>query len=167
MVDHTLRRLFSYSDWANSAVLEAALPLPAEKLDQPLDIGPTPGSLRRILLHTLAGETVWLSRWKGNIENTWPNELLKTPVDEIQRALNGLVIDREMFFRGITTTGLDTAQTYRDSKGTLFKATLRDMLLQGLIHSAHHRAQAVNAIRRVDGKAPEVDFMAHVRVPAE
>jgi hypothetical protein len=40
-------------------------------------------------------------------------------------------------------------QNYRDSKGSLFKATLNDMLIQNVMHSTHHRAQIVNAIRRV------------------
>lgn len=165
MKDPSLRRMFDYSDWANATVLASAGELSDEVLGRDIDIGPKPGSLRRILLHTLAGETVWLSRWKGNVENAWPNEKLETPVKEIARAFEQVVEDREVFFSTLSELQLTAAQTYRDSKGKLFKATLRDMLIQGLVHSAHHRAQAVNAIRRLGGTPPEVDYMAHVREP--
>lgn len=165
MKDLTLRRMFDYSDWANAAVVEAAGLLSDEVLDREIDIGPKPGSLRRILLHTLAGETVWLSRWKGNVENAWPNERLNAPVKEIAAAFEKVVEDREVFFSTLSELQLTAAQTYRDSKGSLFKATLRDMLIQGLVHSVHHRAQAVNALRRLGGKPPEVDYMGHIREP--
>ena len=88
MTDPALIRLFAYSDWANSTVLEVAGKMTDEQLDRPLEIGPKPGSLRRILNHILAGEAVWLSRWQGNVENTWPNELLRTPVVEIAAHLD-------------------------------------------------------------------------------
>lgn len=160
-------RLFAYSDWANSALIEAAATLTDAQLDQGLEIGPRPGSLRRILNHILAGEAVWLSRWQGNVENAWPNELLRTPVAEIGRHLETVAMNREVFFSTLGELHLREMRTYRDSKGTLYKALLRDMLLQGLVHSTHHRSQAVNAIRQVGGQPPELDFMYHARVAAE
>ena len=163
MNDPTLWRLFEYSDWANTAVCEAAATLSDEQLDRPLEIGPKPGSLRRILLHILSGESVWLSRWKGNVENAWPNELVKTPVREIAQKLASIVDEQEAFLATLHEGAMECMQTYRDSKGSLFRATLRDMLLQGLIHSAHHRAQAANAIRQVGGEPPELDLMYHFR----
>jgi uncharacterized damage-inducible protein DinB len=56
-------------------------------------------------------------------------------------------------------------QEYRDSRGSKFRATLADMITQGLVHSIHHRAQATNAIRRLGRNAPEMDYMVHIRQP--
>lgn len=166
MTDPALIRLFAYSDWANATVLEAAGELSDEQLDRPLEIGPKPGSLRRIINHILAGEAVWLSRWQGNVENAWPNERLPTPVAEIAAHLEKVALNREVFFSTLGELHLGEMRTYRDSKGTLYKALLRDMLLQGLVHSTHHRSQAVNAIRQLGGQPPELDFMYHARVVA-
>ena len=69
-----LVRLFEYSDWANAQVLSAAAGLSDEQLDRPLEIGPGPGTLRRVLMHTWAGEDMWLRRWQGEIEARWPAE---------------------------------------------------------------------------------------------
>ena len=165
MIDTTLQRMFAYSDWANAAVIAAAT-LDDERLDRPLEIGPRPGSLRRLLLHVLSGESIWLNRWKGQVDNAWPNELAKTPVTQIGDQLVAVAAGREQFFASLDANALERVQTYRDSKGSLFKANLRDMLIQGLVHAAHHRSQAVNAIRQVGGEPPELDYMGHVRMPA-
>lgn len=166
MNDPTLARLFSYSDWANATVAESASVLSDAQLDVPLDIGPQPGSLRRILRHIVVAETVWLNRWQGKVETPWMNETgVRMTVGEVAASFERLSVDREMFFDELDERRLVEIKNYRDSKGTLFMATLRDMLLQGIVHSAHHRAQAVNAIRRVGGQAPEIDLMHHVRIP--
>jgi uncharacterized damage-inducible protein DinB len=68
---------------------------------------------------------------------------------------------------GLTEKELGQMIAYRDSKGSLFAATLSDMLLQGILHSVHHRAQAVNMVRRLGGAALEMDYMTFVRRPVE
>jgi uncharacterized damage-inducible protein DinB len=44
-------------------------------------------------------------------------------------------------------------------RDSMFTATLQQMLTQSVLHSHHHRAQIVNAIRRVGGTVAEVDYM--------
>jgi len=40
------------------------------------------------------------------------------------------------------------------------------MLVQGVMHSKHHQAQAANILRRLDAKWPELDYMMRIRKPA-
>jgi uncharacterized damage-inducible protein DinB len=40
------------------------------------------------------------------------------------------------------------------------------MLLQLCYHATHHRAQAVNILRRLGTQAPELDYMMRIREPA-
>jgi uncharacterized damage-inducible protein DinB len=157
-----LQRLFEYSDWANQAVLSAADRLGDAALDREIDIGPTPGSLRRILIHTYNGELVWLQRWQKQLP-PWPPERVQMPVGEIRKGFEQVARDRQAFISGLDGVRLGQVQQYRDSKGSMFEATLLDMILQGLTHSTHHRAQAANAIRRLGGEAPELDYMTRVR----
>ena len=51
----------------------------------------------------------------------------------------------------------------RSPKGSLFSATLGVMLLQGVLHSKHHQAQGVNALKRLGAAWPELDYMYRVR----
>jgi uncharacterized damage-inducible protein DinB len=157
------RELFEYSDQMNRLVLNRAAALPDDALDRPLDLGP--GTLRRILIHTHNGELVWLRRWQGQIETKWPGESAMLSPEEVLKALELIWPERDAFLASLDPGRLDAEQPYRDSRGTLFRATLRRMLLQGIVHSIHHRAQAVNAIRRLGGAAPEVDFIMSVRQP--
>lgn len=160
----TLRHLFAYSDWGNRLVLDGASALSDEQLDRPLEIGP--GSLRKILLHTYNGELMWLSRWKQEPARPWPAENVLTPVRELASSYQRVSEERERFFDGLDPAKLSVEQTYRDSKGSPFRALLGEMINQALVHSIHHRAQGVNAIRRVGGPSLELDYMMRIRQPA-
>lgn len=156
-----LEQLWSYSDRANGMVLEAAAPLTDAQLDQPFDMGL--GSLRRTLLHVLGGEAVWLCRWRGERDKRWPDVDERVGVAVIRERFADTWRDRHAFLSGLTLADYPRRIVYRDSYGSLYSATLQEMILQGLVHSMHHRAQAVNMIRRVGGHSPEVDFMYSVR----
>jgi uncharacterized damage-inducible protein DinB len=153
-----------YSDWANSQLLQEAARLSDQQLDRPIAMGR--GSLRSTLLHIWAGESVWLSRWQGRAETPWPDEDESVPVASITQRFETVFAERRRFVEGLTDARLGEVVTYRDSKGSLFKATLGDMIMQGIIHSTHHRAQVVNMIRQVEGEPPELDYMMRVRRPA-
>jgi uncharacterized damage-inducible protein DinB len=165
MVDlKTLRRMLEYNDWADGRLLECARPLDATQLDQRFDIGP--GSLRRTLLHIHAGEDVWVKRCSGKVETPWPPEDRKMEVPAIEGEFRRTWAERDAFLKTITSESTSRLQTYRDSKGSLFKAALGDMLLQLCYHATHHRAQAVNILRRLGTQAPELDYMMRIREPA-
>jgi len=165
MIDlHSIRALLHYSDWANDQVLAAASHLADAKLDQPIEMGR--GSLRSELLHILAGESVWLQRWQGRREMPWPNELERVPVCDIASRFQSVYSERDRFLAGVAPSNLAHSVIYRDSRGSLFSASLGDMMIQKCVHSTHHRAQCVNMIRRLGGTPPELDYMMWIRRPA-
>ncbi|MCC7290994.1 MAG: DinB family protein [Phycisphaerales bacterium] len=147
----TLQEWLRYSDWANERLLGSAEGLPSEQLDRRFDMGL--GSLRRTLLHILAAESVWLQRWQGLAETKWPDESEKPAIPAIRRRFEACYAQRRTFLSALATGELARVVPYRDSKGTLYKASLGDMLLQVCVHSHHHRAQAINMLRRL-GAAP-------------
>ncbi|TWT43838.1 DinB family protein [Phycisphaerae bacterium RAS1] len=164
MVDlTTVRTLLVHNDWANGELLRCAAPLPAAPLDRPIDMGV--GSLRRTLLHIYNGEHVWLQRWRRQSETPWPSEDELVAMADLSSRFTRQYQERDAFLATLTPADVARAQVYRDSKGGLFTATLGDMLLQALHHSAHHRAQAVNMLRQVGAEAPELDYMVRVRRP--
>lgn len=160
----TIQHLIRHNDWANDLLCQEARKLSDQQLDAPFDMGR--GSFRSTLLHTLAGESVWLLRWRGTIETNWPNEDEKRPAGAIGEDFRRTASERTDFLRGCTNADLDRVLTYRDSKGSLFEARLGDMILQAIHHSIHHRAQLVNMLRRLGAAAPELDYMMRVRRPS-
>ncbi|MCA9251313.1 MAG: DinB family protein [Phycisphaerae bacterium] len=160
-----VRTLLRYNDAANALVFEAAKGASDDSLDQRFPMGR--GSLRRTLLHIWAGEDTWLKRWQGKVETPWPSEREPVAVSQIFEWMHNVKRERDAYIKGLQEPALDAVQRYRDSKGELFEASLADMLLQGCIHSTHHRAQAVNMLRNVDAGLVELDYMSWVRRPVE
>ena len=160
----TIRTLLDYTDWSNRRLLECAGPLTDEQLDREMQIGP--GSMRRTLLHIYTGEFVWLRRWRGEAETRWPDESIKTPVDQIASDLEANIREREAFLARLFDADLARVQPYRDSKGNVFQAPLGEMLMQGVMHSKHHQAQGCNILRRLGAQWPELDYMMRIRRPA-
>src|SRR5262245_42328771 len=64
MTTAEVRHLFSYTEWANSRVLEAAGKLPPEELLR--DVRISYKSILGTLLHMAGAEWMWLERWHGN-----------------------------------------------------------------------------------------------------
>lgn len=156
--------MFEYGDRANGMILRAAAALTEERLDQSFDMGP--GTLRRTLIHILAGESVWLERWQGRVETPWPNEDERVSVAELEQRFHETQRRRRVFLETVNEAPWTGEVRYRDSRGSLFSASLRDMLLQAVLHSHHHRAQAVNMLRRLGEPVLELDYMMSVRRPA-
>lgn len=162
----TIRVLLDYSDWSNRRLLECAAPVSDALLDTDLQIGP--GTLRKILLHTLTGETVWLLRWKQTPEVPWPSEAEKVSVEEMGERFQKVWTARDEFIDSIEDPArLNQVQVYRDSRGNRFQAALGHMLMQGCMHSKHHQAQACNALKRLGASWPELDYMMRVRMPVQ
>lgn len=153
--------LFAYNDAENHQVFSAALTLSDAQLDDSIEMGF--GSLRKTLEHIQIGETVWLARWQGLAETPWPASEKGVSVADLLMRLTATAKQRLEWLDGLSDAALDQRQTFRDSKGSLFEASLVDMLRQGVIHSIHHRAQAVNMIRPVSGNTLEMDYMVFVR----
>lgn len=155
----TVREMLRYCEWANDQVFSRAEPLGDAALNRPFEMGL--GTLRRTLLHILAGETVWLARWQGERETPWPDESVPTPVSEIRAALASTAGRRRAFVESLHDGDLARDVIYRDSRGSLFKATLGQMILQGAIHSMHHRTQALNMLRHCGGEPvkPGLDYI--------
>jgi len=158
----TVRHILEHNDWANRRQIECAAGLTTEALDRPISMGV--GSLRRTLLHIYNGEHVWLQRWKEQMP-AWPSETDAVSLPQLSERFEVHYRDRDGWLATPDAARLERIQQYRDSRGGLYRATLGDMIFQGLHHSIHHRAQAVNMLRQVGGEVPEVDFMVWARRP--
>jgi uncharacterized damage-inducible protein DinB len=159
-----MNELLSYGHTANLELLQAAAPLTDAQLDRVFPMGR--GTLRLTLMHIVVAEEVWLARWQGNVEQPWGNEKEVLPNAAMRERAQAVHEARLAFVRRLADGDLDRAQRYRDSKGRLFDTRLGQMLLQGLLHSVHHRAQAANMLRQLGSECPDMDYMMHVRQPA-
>jgi uncharacterized damage-inducible protein DinB len=84
-------------------------------------------------------------------------------IPEMLQQLTSVQSERKSFLAALKPEQLSRMQRYRDSKGSLFEATLHEMLLQDAIHGIYHRAQIAGAIQLVGGSPPALDYMYSVR----
>lgn len=162
MVDlDTIKTFLVYSQWSNGRLVEASKNLSEEQLDRPIEMGR--GNLRKTLIHIWAGEHVWLERWKGEADTPWPNEGEPLGVGEIAKRLSAMSSERAAFLESLDPPRLSGPMRYLDSLGGYYGCTLGEMMMQGCIHSTHHRAQAVNMLRRLGAEPPELDYAMWVR----
>ena len=167
----TIRTLLAFTDWSNDQLLDAAAQaeFDDEHLDRDMQIGV--GGLRRTLLHIYNGELIWAKRWRGGVdaETRWPSETEKVTIAQLRERLVANRSARDTFLDDLAASRPDLSriQSYRDSRGSTFAASLGEMLVQGVMHSKHHQAQVANIVRRLGGTAPDLDFMYHVRRGAQ
>jgi uncharacterized damage-inducible protein DinB len=162
---NTLQSFLKYNDWADERILDASSHMSEAQLDQIFEIGL--GTLRKTLKHIGDGEHVWLQRWQGRTETPWPPYDEKIGMSALRDRFKATWRERAMFLSSSSSEDLMRVVRYRDSKGSLFDATLADMIMQGIIHSQHHRAQAVNILRRLGAGLVELDYMMWVRKPVK
>jgi uncharacterized damage-inducible protein DinB len=160
--------LLAFTDWSNDQLLAAAASLDDEQLDRDMQIGV--GGMRRTMLHIYNGELVWGKRWRGgaDAETKWPSETESVSLSQLTARFEANRRNRDQFLSQLAGSrhDLSRVQAYRDSKGSMFNASLADMVIQCIMHSKHHQAQAANILRRLGASAPDLDYMYHVRKPA-
>ena len=149
----TLRALFVHNDWARDKLLDAARPLADEALDDPVEMGP--GSLRATLEHLCRSERWWLDRWQGSAD------ALEAPkpgiaVSELHDRFRVIATERNAFLDDRDEAEQIACTT--DTGGTL-RLALSDMMLHVCNHGFHHRAQALNMLRQVGVKGPDIDYV--------
>jgi len=153
----TLLECFRYSDWARDKLLELATGLTAAQLDEPFEMGA--GSLRATLQHLYGAERVWFERWQGTPQPQFPPARDLPAVEDLSRAWHALGQARDHRLLTLADDGLETAVQYTNPDGQRRSVPLGDILLHVGNHGVHHRAQALNMLRRLGVKVPGLDYL--------
>lgn len=139
-------RLLRHNAWATRVLLEGCRSLTPQQFHQRFDIGP--GSLHNTLRHIISVMRRWANRIADRPAGTpiEENPTLQTPdellglLDRINRELENVVsrVAREGRFGEMMEVEFTPE---RFSRGTAF--------VHVMTHGAHHRAQALNMLRRL------------------
>jgi len=145
-------RLLTYDLWANQRILLA--------LDAWPDLLPD-SEPARLFSHLLRAQQIWHERVQNttrSYQELWPvldpaswRSLLQANHDAWLDVLPG------------DDAGLDMMIRYRNSKGTSFATSLRDIVQHVMIHGQHHRAQIAVHLRRKGCTPPRTDYIYFTR----
>ena len=144
------RRAWAHEDWANREVLAAlrALPVP-------------PAPTIRLMSHVAAARLLWLVRITGTGERVvvWPELTLA----ECEAAHRDVGRRSDEWLARLDDQELDRTVPYVNSKGEPWESVVEDILTHLLIHSTHHRGQAVLLLRQAGHAPPVTDYIHAVR----
>lgn len=153
--------LYDYNYWARDRLLAAMEGM--SDSDYAAPNGFVYGSIRGILVHTLAAEVIWLSRWQG----VSPDRLLTG--DDIPRlsGLHARWAEEEAKMRAFVWSrseeDLKRTVLYRSTSGNPYSNPLWELMAHVLNHSTQHRSEAAEALTRIGRSPGDLDLIDFFR----
>lgn len=147
----SFRQFFEYDYWANQETLRSMASL---------DV--LPERTLKVMGHIVGAQLVWLGRLEtpgGDPPSPWPVMNL----DEANAAADEMHERWNSFLSNLVPERLGEDLIHRNTKGAEFRAPVRDVLMQLVMHGAYHRGQIAAAVRDAGGKPSSTDYIIWVR----
>ncbi len=152
----TLQDLFGYGAWANDCIWQTAADLNDVQMDRAFEMGE--GSLRKTLAHVYGAERAWYEHCEGPDASALPRSRNTHTLAEIRDAAQRLGDLRSGWLNAMTDGDLTREITYTRDSHT-YTHLLGDVLLHVCNHGIHHRAQALNMLRRLGKEVQMLDLI--------
>jgi uncharacterized damage-inducible protein DinB len=155
-----LQYMLEYVRWADGELLAASRSVPDEGYYK--DQGISLGSIHKLLVHCMAAQWIWLSRWRGEsptrLENhdDYPNRdslMQRWPL--VHSAMND-------FLGTQSPKALAREVQYRNTRGELLSYPLADLMLHVIDHASYHRGQLNTMIKHAGGHPTNVSIPAYL-----
>jgi uncharacterized damage-inducible protein DinB len=151
------RDLLLYMLWADRQMLKSVRPVRSEDLNR--DAGVSFGSLLGTMVHLVAVQKLWLSRFLGQRMDALPGpgdfpDLLSwiTAWEENASGVGA-------FLAGLTDEQLATPMTWTSLRGQTHTRPLWQLILQIVNHSTYHRGQVVSLLRQMGYPVESTDLI--------
>lgn len=152
-----LNELYVYNGWANGRILKAVAELSDRELWK--DLGSSFPSVGATVVHLLAAEWVWVSRWEGTSPRSMPDGWSGGTVADLRDRWTDLQ-ERQRAFLGTLGEGdLDRVVDYTNLAGKPYRSSIGQMLRHVVNHSSYHRGQVVTMLRQLGRSAPSTDLI--------
>jgi uncharacterized damage-inducible protein DinB len=156
----TLRLHLDYTQWATMRLLDVAMQLTSEELNR--DFGTSEHSVLGTLVHTFAGDRIWLYRVAGGANPGF--------VSDADRSLAVLeqdwpaVLERwRLWAANLTDESTDALLDYTDLKGNPHRQPIWQIVLHVVNHGTHHRGQVSGFLRALGRTPPPLDLIYFYR----
>ena len=161
-----IKRLFSYTEWANDLALDAARKLPDESLRR--DTGISHKSIFGTLVHMAGAEWIWLERWHGRSPakaEAWSRWSIETCGDlgHLKDLWTELVDQRTRYISELDEPKLAADLPFKLLSGDPSSMCLCDQMQHVVNHATMHRGQIVGMIRQLGVEPPATDLLFYLR----
>jgi uncharacterized damage-inducible protein DinB len=154
-----LQAMFEYVRWADQQMLAASRTVPDDGYfkEQHISIG----SIHKLLVHCMAAQWIWLSRWRGESPTRLENHEDYPTRDALMQRWP-LVHSAMTDFLGVQSPkSLSRDVQYRSTRGELFSLPLGDLMLHVIDHETYHRGQVNTMIKHAGGQPSNLSFLSY------
>lgn len=145
--------LHAYNAWASSRMLDAASALPVEEYTRALGTGH--GSIHGTLVHMVAAEKRWLSRWIGRPESTLLSTADVPSLQALRTLWESVGYETARFLGTLTDRKLQEKVTATTPEGAPFAISIQQSFQHVVDHSSYHRGQAAALMRQLGHTPPQ------------
>jgi uncharacterized damage-inducible protein DinB len=154
-------RTYDYLRRARERVLDWVRPLTPEQYTTTFPIGL--GTLARTLTHVMVSEWYYVERMMGRVVPPYAQWPIKDETPPAFGVLETTWREQAERTRGALESVRDWGARLEyvvedDGKRIRVRATPMDVFTQLALHEVHHRAQAMNMLRRLGVQAEDIDF---------
>ena len=146
-----LTTMMSFMFWGDQRVLTAACAI--TETEYYAERGFSAGSLHKLLVHSMAAQWMWLSRWKGHDLRRLEDTTDYPARESLLKRWPQVHADFSEFVLAQTAITLAAPLTYRNTHGDQFTLPLGELILHCLDHGTYHRGQ-INSLIKLAGGAP-------------
>jgi len=160
-----VRDVFTYTDWANARVLDAAEKLPPEELLR--DVRISQKSILGTLLHVAGADRIWLERWVGNspvgpdVWAGWTPDDARS-LEQVRGKWQPIIDRRNAYLDSIADADLSRELAYKRFTGEAYSLPLLHQLQHVVNHATLHRGQVVGMIRQLGIVPPTTDLLFYL-----
>lgn len=164
-----IQRYGMYGDWCMQRLFEVASSLSDAELNREFPMGM--GTLRKTLIHIHDAEKWWPGNWAGR-QDPFPQTDAGTSLTDLRSSWEQIAEQRRVFVGRSSPADLAKIVSANFGAGVA-QFRIGESLLQLACHGTHHRAQAINMLRRVwetsgtsaAGNVPALDLVVWLREP--
>ena len=152
--------MFEFLRWADQQLMDAARQVPDDGYykDQHISIG----SIHKLLVHCMAAQWLWLSRWRGESPTKLENHEDYPTRDSLEQRWP-LVHSATLDFLGLQTPrSLARDVQYRTTRGETYNVPLGELMLHVIDHASYHRGQINTMIKHAGGKPANCSYHDYI-----
>ena len=160
-----VRTLLDYHYWARDRLLAAVEPLTDEQRTR--DMGSSFKSIHDTLVHLVAAEWAWFSRWQGVSPTSLAQAGEFPDFATVRARWTALEPQVRAHVEAAGTEGLDHVYEFKTLAGVAGQAPLWQMVQHVVNHASYHRGQVTTLLRQIGAAPPRsLDLFAFHREQA-
>lgn len=149
----TIKCMMDHLYWADEQIMDALEESKMKNRD-----------LLKLVRHVAVAEQVWLSRLQGKDSAQYSLWEEAEDLTEFRTMFKENAEQYRVYIEELEESELDGVIEYTNQTGVTFRSSVRDILLQVLLHGQYHRGQINRALRIESAEPVQVDYITFARL---